>query len=153
MSVADMLFRSFMEIVVAQGVFSDAERELASGRLSESVLKDVTSGKRLDDRRPWLMMLSGKGGYVDGPAFDSRRKFRNVEADPRVTLTIWDAENPYRYAEIRGRVDEVVRGPEAREQFDKCSYRYRGVPYPEEHIRTERAILRIDPQRIVRKGL
>ena len=78
MSVADMLFRSFMEIVVAQGVFSDAERELASGRLSESVLKDVTSGKRLDDRRPWLMMLSGKGGYVDGPAFDARRKFRNV---------------------------------------------------------------------------
>ena len=30
-----------------------------------------------------------------------RQEYRNVEADPRVTVTIFDAENPYRYIEAR----------------------------------------------------
>ena len=78
MSISDSLFRSFMEIVIAGGVFSDAERELASGPLSDAALKDVQAEKRLDDRRPWLMTLSGKGGFVEGAGFEARRKFRNV---------------------------------------------------------------------------
>ncbi len=39
-----------------------------------------------------------------------RRKFKNIERDPRVTLTIRDEEDPYRYAEARGEVVETVRG-------------------------------------------
>lgn len=31
------------------------------------------------------------------------RKFKNVRADPRVTVTIWDKKNPYFFAEVRGR--------------------------------------------------
>ena len=42
-----------------------------------------------------------------------RRKFRNVEQDPRVTVTIVDRNNPYVYVEVRGRVEQVVDGPEA----------------------------------------
>ena len=30
-----------------------------------------------------------------------RQKFRNVEGDPRVTLMIWDKEDPYRFVEVR----------------------------------------------------
>ncbi|MCB9375042.1 MAG: TIGR03618 family F420-dependent PPOX class oxidoreductase [Microthrixaceae bacterium] len=33
-----------------------------------------------------------------------RQKYRNVLADPRVTVTVFDADNPYRYVEARGRV-------------------------------------------------
>ena len=32
-----------------------------------------------------------------------RQKFRNVQADPRVTVTVFDESNPYRYIEARGR--------------------------------------------------
>jgi PPOX class probable F420-dependent enzyme len=32
----------------------------------------------------------------------SRRKARNIAHDPSVSLSIFDAENPYTYAEIRG---------------------------------------------------
>ncbi len=32
-----------------------------------------------------------------------RQKYKNIERDPRVTLTIRDEQNPYRYAEARGR--------------------------------------------------
>ena len=40
-----------------------------------------------------------------------RQKFRNVERDPRVTVTIWDKEDPYRFVEVRGEVVEKVTGP------------------------------------------
>jgi hypothetical protein len=32
-------------------------------------------------------------------------------ADPRVTLTIWDKEDPYRFVEVRGEVVKKVKGP------------------------------------------
>jgi PPOX class probable F420-dependent enzyme len=82
-----------------------------------------------------------------------RAKFRNVERDPRVTLTIWHRDDPYRYAEIRGRVVEVVRGPAAREHIDACSRRYTGHDYPGEQIASERAILRIAPDKVLRFNL
>lgn len=80
-----------------------------------------------------------------------RQKFRNVERDPRVTVTVIDHENPYRYAEVRGRVVEVVRGPEARAHIDELSRRYFDRDYPNEVV-SERAILRIEPVRVVKAG-
>jgi PPOX class probable F420-dependent enzyme len=82
-----------------------------------------------------------------------RAKFRNVERDPRVTVTIWDREDPYRYVEVRGRVVEVVRGQAARDHIDACSRRYTGKDYPAEQIASERAILRIAPDKIHRFGV
>ena len=38
-----------------------------------------------------------------------RAKFRAVERDPRVTITIWLRDDPYTYAEVRGQVAETVR--------------------------------------------
>lgn len=80
-----------------------------------------------------------------------RQKFRNVEADPRVTLAIIDHEDPYRYIEVRGRVVEVTRGDEARAHIDACSRRYFGRDYPNE-VESERAILRIAPDRVNKRG-
>jgi hypothetical protein len=31
-----------------------------------------------------------------------RQTFRNVERDSRVTLMIWDRNDPYRFVEVRG---------------------------------------------------
>lgn len=76
-----------------------------------------------------------------------RQKFRDVERDPRVTLAIWDATNPYHYAEVRGRVTEVVRGEPARTHIDVLSEKYTGKPYDPEMIGTERVLLKITPER------
>jgi len=78
-----------------------------------------------------------------------RQKHRNIERDPRVTITVIDTENPYRYVEVRGKVVEQVGGDEARAHIDACSQRYTGGPYPAENIATERVILRIEPERTV----
>jgi PPOX class probable F420-dependent enzyme len=77
-----------------------------------------------------------------------RQKFRNVERDPRVTLMIWDEDDPYRFVEVRGEVVEKVKGPEARNHIDKLSQKYRGRPY-QTPIRSERVVLRIAPLRQV----
>ena len=80
-----------------------------------------------------------------------RQKFRNVERDPRVTVTIWDMEDPYRFVEVRGEVVEKVKGQEAREHIDELSFKYRGKPY-QTQIQSERVVLRITPWRqLVRK--
>ncbi len=74
-----------------------------------------------------------------------RAKFKAVERDPRVTVTIWERGDPYTYAEVRGRVVEIVRGPEAREHIDALSRKYRGLNYDPSRIASERVILRIAP--------
>lgn len=37
-----------------------------------------------------------------------RQKHRNLCRDPRVALTMMDPDNPYRYLEVRGLVEEVT---------------------------------------------
>jgi PPOX class probable F420-dependent enzyme len=77
-----------------------------------------------------------------------RAKFRAVERDPRVTVTIWLRDDPYTYAEVRGQVAETVRGPEARAHIDRLSQKYRGKDYDDAAITSERVILRVAPETV-----
>jgi PPOX class probable F420-dependent enzyme len=81
-----------------------------------------------------------------------RQKFRNVEADPRVTVTVFDAANPYRYVEARGRVVGKVEGDEARANIDELSEKYTGGPYANP-IGTDRVVLKIDVEKIHKNGV
>jgi PPOX class probable F420-dependent enzyme len=76
-----------------------------------------------------------------------RRKYKNVVADPRVSVMIMDAEDDQRYADITGRVVGRVTGPEAREHIEKLAHRYMGKPFIASLIRSERVILQIEPDR------
>ena len=81
-----------------------------------------------------------------------RRKFRNIESDPRVTVTIWERDNPYVYAEVRGRVSDVVRGDRARAHIDELSMLYDGKPYDGDSIKSERVIVVITPLETSKKS-
>jgi len=76
-----------------------------------------------------------------------RQKFKNVERDPNVTLTIRDEQDPYRYAEVRGEIVETVRGQEARDHIDELSRKYNGQDYDPDDIKSERVMLWIVPSR------
>ncbi|MDO3638823.1 PPOX class F420-dependent oxidoreductase [Mycolicibacterium arseniciresistens] len=40
-----------------------------------------------------------------------RQKYRNIAAQPAVAMSISDPNNPYRYLEVRGVVEEIVPDP------------------------------------------
>jgi PPOX class probable F420-dependent enzyme len=81
-----------------------------------------------------------------------RQKFRNVERDPRVTVTVFSADNPYVYVEARGRVAETVGGDEARADIDDLSQKYTGGPYAMPFT-TERVILKIAVDKVHKNGV
>jgi PPOX class probable F420-dependent enzyme len=58
------------------------------------------------------------------------RKARNLERDPRVAISAVDAANPYRSAQLRGRVVGIVEGAEALEIIDRLAVKYTGEPFP-----------------------
>lgn len=75
-----------------------------------------------------------------------RAKYKAVQRDPRVALVVWDNDNPYRRAEVRGRVTGEIRGADARAHIDALSLRYDGHDY-RNPIVSERVVLLVTPDR------
>jgi PPOX class probable F420-dependent enzyme len=81
-----------------------------------------------------------------------RQKYKNVQRDPRVAVTVIDKDDPYRYVEARGRVVGEVGGQEARDHIDACSRRYTGNDYANP-IQSERVILRVEVDKVHKMGV
>ena len=70
---------------------------------------------------------------------------RNLERDPRVTLTVQNMENPYEYLTIRGRVAERTRDG-ADEHIDALAKKYLDrETYPGRRPGEQRLIIRVEP--------
>jgi PPOX class probable F420-dependent enzyme len=79
-----------------------------------------------------------------------RAKERNVRRDSRVAISIHDAEDPYRWIEVRGRVAEFIDGDEAERHIDELSRRYHdGEPWAPRKGQ-KRVILRIRAEHVTR---
>ncbi len=76
-----------------------------------------------------------------------RRKARDIAADPRVTVTVFDLGNPYHSVEIRGNA-ELIEDPAKRLPYE-LSHRYLGVDPPDEKPDEARLIIRVVPQKVV----
>jgi PPOX class probable F420-dependent enzyme len=85
------------------------------------------------------------GTYVRINSAKGRVKDRNMRRDPRVTLSIQDPDNPYRYLEVRGRVVEITEdGADA--HIDSLAKKYLGVDtYPYRQPGETRVIYKIRP--------
>jgi PPOX class probable F420-dependent enzyme len=71
---------------------------------------------------------------------------RNLERDPRVTLTVPNTENPYEYLEVRGREAERTQVG-ANEHIDFLAKKYLGVDtYPYRQPGEQRIIIRVEPE-------
>jgi len=79
---------------------------------------------------------------------EGRSWVRNLERDPRITLTVQNLENPYEYLEIRGRVAERTRDG-ADEHIDSLAKKYMGVDeYPLRQPGEQRVIIRVEPEHV-----
>jgi PPOX class probable F420-dependent enzyme len=77
---------------------------------------------------------------------DGRVWPRNLERDPRVTLTVQNMENPYEYVTVRGRVAERTTDG-ADEHIDALAMKYLGQEsYHYRQPGEQRVIVRVDPE-------
>ncbi len=75
-----------------------------------------------------------------------RQKFRNLQRDPRIALSIVDPNNPYRYLEIRGKVVRIEEDPDLH-FLNAMTKRYLGRDtYPWHQPGDEHFILVIQPE-------
>lgn len=81
-----------------------------------------------------------------------RQKYPNVKREPRVALSICDPENPYRYLEIRGPVEEIKDDPE-KTLIHKLAKKYMGKDqYPYDTEKDNRVIFKIKPEHVNAMG-
>jgi len=87
---------------------------------------------------------------------DGRQKNRNMTRDPRVTILAIDPDDPYRYLEVRGLVDEIT-AEGAIDHINSLSLAYRGEAdyykrMPEKRGVETRTIFKIKPVHVVAHG-
>ena len=117
--------------------------ELAGGRNFAAVTTVLPSG-RLQSQMLWVGV---KDGSLVLNTETHRKRYQNLQSDPRITVLIRDEDDPYHYAEVRGRVERTTTGDEARKHVDEVARQYLGTDYPPEGIKSERVILWVTPER------
>jgi PPOX class probable F420-dependent enzyme len=122
--------------------FDDATRTLLDDRNFATVATLNPDGSP-QTSVVWIMR---EGDTVLFSSTAARQKTRNVAADPRVSLTVFDAANPYRSVEIRGTAELVE--DRAKELPKRLSQKYLGKPPPAEPDEVVRLIVRITPHKV-----
>lgn len=80
----------------------------------------------------------------------NRVKARNLERDPRVSVSVFDLANPYTAVDIRGTAELTLDEPKTLPQ--ELSQRYLGQDPPPEPDEDKRYIVRVWPERVSRFG-
>jgi PPOX class probable F420-dependent enzyme len=79
---------------------------------------------------------------------NSRAKGRNLRSNPRVSISIWDNDDPYKYLEIEG--DASLDESGAGEHINDLSLKYEDKDF---HTPTNRVIVRVKPDRVLDHGV
>jgi PPOX class probable F420-dependent enzyme len=92
------------------------------------------------------------GTYVRFNSAKGRVKDINIRRDPRVSITLQDPANPYRYLEIRGKVIEITEKG-ADDHINKLSQKYLGNPvYPYRKPGEVRVTYKIEAEKVSSMG-
>ena len=75
-----------------------------------------------------------------------RRKTRNLERDPRVSVVLLDPADGYSYVEVRGTVSMTEEGGDA--LINELSRKYTGQPFTEGRPDAVRVVFRITPTHV-----
>lgn len=95
-----------------------------------------------------VVWIDADGDHIVFNTAEGRIKDRNMRRDPRVSLAVWNAENPYQQAMIRGRVVEMTTAG-ANDVIDRLAKKYLGVDkYPYAQPGEVRVTVKIKPEKI-----
>ncbi|AOR33590.1 PPOX class F420-dependent enzyme [Streptomyces fodineus] len=113
----------------------------------------VVVGTIQPDGRPQLspVWVKRDGDQILFSTTVDRRKKKNLDRDPRVSVVVQDPEMPYVYGEVRGTAELDTQG--ARDLIDELSLKYTGKKYAEFNPASvddaDRVIVRITPEKVV----
>jgi PPOX class probable F420-dependent enzyme len=111
-------------------------------------------GTLMKDGQPQVtpVWVDYDGKYVCINSAKGRVKDINMRRDPRVSISLQDPANPYRYLEIRGKVVEITEKG-ADDHINKLSKKYLGNPvYPFRKPGEVRVTYKIEPQKVSSMG-
>jgi len=121
----------------------DAVR-LAKGKNLATVVTLMPSGQP----QALLTWVDSDGEHELVNTEPQRQRAKNVSRDPRITVLIHSAADPWDWAEVRGRVVGTTTGEEAREHIDELSRKYVGADYRNPIGPQGRVILKIAPDKV-----
>ena len=103
-----------------------------------------------DDGRPQtsVVWVDWDGENVVFNTTNARAKGRNLRGNPRVSISVWDNDNPYAYFEVEGTATLDETG--AAEHINDLSLRYTGEDFASP---VDRVIVRVRPERVLDHGI
>jgi PPOX class probable F420-dependent enzyme len=93
-----------------------------------------------------VVWVRADGDDVLFSTIKGRRKYENLVRDPRLSVLVFDAADPYSYTEIRGTA-EITDDPDAR-LIEELSQKYTGKPFGD-RPGEQRVIVRVRPDHVV----
>jgi PPOX class probable F420-dependent enzyme len=97
----------------------------------------------------WVEWVDGR---VRFSSQDATLKRRNAAEHPAIAFCLVDPDNPYRYLELRGEVEEMT-DEGAHEHLDALTVRYMGKPqFPGHDYAVPRSLVSVRVDRVVTHG-
>ena len=93
-----------------------------------------------------------QGDYIVFSQTKTRQKYKNVQREPRIALSIVDPTNDYRYLEIRGVVERIDPDPD-NTFINSMAKKYMGQDvYPWHRPGDERVVVVVRPEHTTQMG-
>lgn len=124
-------------------IFNETTRELLDGRNFATVATLNPDGGPQSS----VVWILREDDTVLFSTTTGRRKARNLAKDPRISVSVFETENPYNSVEIRGTA-ELVRDND-KVLPHKLSHKYLGEDPPQEPDDVIRLIVRVIPERVI----
>lgn len=124
-------------------IFNEAVRRVLDGANFASVATLHADGAP----QVSVMWFRRDGDTVLFSTTAGRQKAKNLTADPRVSISIFDLTNPYESVEIRG-IAELTVDEDKRLSFE-LSHKYLGEDPPKAEPDEVRLIVRVIPERVL----
>jgi PPOX class probable F420-dependent enzyme len=117
---------------------------LAKGKNLATVVTLMPNGQP----QALLTWVDTDGEHVLVNTEPQRQRARNIRRDPRITVLIHSCDDPWDWAEVRGRVVGTETGEKARQHIDELSNKYVGSDYRNPIGPQGRIILKVAPDKV-----
>jgi PPOX class probable F420-dependent enzyme len=120
--------------------------------LTNVVLAHVATIGARGEPQSTPVWIGWDGEYIRFSQTKRQQKYRNLQRDPRIALSLVDPRNPYRYLEVRG-VAVAFEDDQDRAFVDSMARKYLGVDrYPWHQEGDEHVAIVILPQHTSQMG-